>query len=232
MKQLLLSAALAAGVSLAACAPPASETEAPAVEAPPVEVAAPTGEYTLDKTHASLTVKVTHFGLSHYTLRFTDMDATLNFNAEDPAASSVTATVNIPSIETDYPGETNFDAELQNSDWLNAAANPVATFQSTSIEMTGPATATMTGDLTINGQTHPATFDVTYNNSYAQHPFGYPVALIGFSAHGTINRSDYGVTQYVPEPGSLLGVSDDVELIIEAEFTKPVEAAPEEASGE
>lgn len=224
MKHYILSAALLTGLSLAACAPPASETEPPAA-AEVVSVAAPSGEYKLDKTHASVTVRVPHFGLSNYTLRFTSMDATLNFNAEDPAASSVSATVNIPSIETDYFGERNFDAELQNSDWLNAAEYPVASFQSTSIEMTGARTAVMTGDLTVRGQTHPATFDVTYNNSFAQHPMGFPVALVGFSAKGVIKRSDYGVSQFVPEEGSVVGVGDDVELLIEVEFQKPVEAA-------
>jgi polyisoprenoid-binding protein YceI len=212
----------ASALALAACAQPAPT----APEAPPAPVVnAPTGAYTIDPTHTTVTVRVNHFGLSTYTLRFNDVSGTLNFNAEDPTQSSVEATVAIASLDTPYNGPRDFDAELQNSEWLDAAAFPTATFRSTGVESTGPGTARMTGDVTIHGVTAPVTFDVTYNGSYAQHPFGMPISLIGFSARGEISRTAFGVTQYVPADGSSQGVGDTVELLIEAEFTRPVESA-------
>ena len=48
-----------------------------------------------------------------------------------------------------------------------------------------------------------------------------PQARIGFSAHGSLLRSDYGMTFGIPEPGSRMGVSDEVDVIIEAEFSGP-----------
>jgi polyisoprenoid-binding protein YceI len=220
MRKIIVAAAFALG----ACTPPVEEAPAPTVEA--IAIEAPSGEYALDKTHASLTIRANHLGLSHYTLRFTDLDATLNFNAEDPAQSTLVASAATASIETDFVGPKDFDAELQNSEWLDAANHPAITFRSTSIERTGPNSGRMSGDLTIKGQTHPAVFDIEYNQSYAQHPFGLPLSLIGFSARGTIRRSEFGVSTFLPAAGTAIGVGDEVEVIIEAEFTRPVEATP------
>jgi len=219
--RLLLAAA--AAMSLAACNQPA---ETPATtEAPPVEVNAPSGEYAIDPHHTTVTIRAQHFGLAHYTLRFNTVSGTLNFNAENPAQSTITATVDVASLDTPYSGNRDFDAELQNSSWLDSAGFATATFTSTGVEQTGPNTARVTGDLTIKGQTHPATFDVTYDGSHSPHPMGMQVSSIGFSARTTIQRSQFGVNELIPRAGND-GVSDAVEIIIEAEFQRPIESAP------
>jgi polyisoprenoid-binding protein YceI len=48
-----------------------------------------------------------------------------------------------------------------------------------------------------------------------------PHARIGFSAHGTLKRSQFGMPFGIPAPGTTLGVSDAVEVIVEAEFSGP-----------
>lgn len=219
--RLLLAAA--AALTLAACNQPA---ETPATtEAPPVEVNAPTGEYALDPNHSTVTVRAQHFGLAFYSLRFNKVSGTLNFNAESPAQSTIQATVDITSLDTPYTGDRDFDAELQNSSWLDAANFATATFTSTGVEQTGPNSARVTGNLTIRGQTHPATFDVTYDGSHSPHPMGIQMSSIGFSARTTIQRSQFGINELIPRAGND-GVSDAVELVIEAEFTRPIENAP------
>jgi polyisoprenoid-binding protein YceI len=59
-----------------------------------------------------------------------------------------------------------------------------------------------------------------FNGGYAGHPFD-PAARIGFSAEGSFKRSDFGVSAGVPAAGSSFGVSDEVQVVIEAEFTGP-----------
>ncbi|GAM98768.1 yceI family protein [alpha proteobacterium U9-1i] len=208
---------IAAALTLSACNQPAPE--APQGPVAPVTVDAPSGAYMLDKNHSSVVIRATHFGMSHYTLRMTGLDANLTFNAEDPTQSSVTATIAANSVATEYPGERDFNDELENSEWLDAGTHPNITFTSTSIELTGPNSGRMTGDLSIRGVTHPARFDVTFNQAYRQHPMGMPGALLGFSAVGSFKRSEYGMNVLMPAPGTNVGVSDDVEIIIEAEFT-------------
>ena len=48
-----------------------------------------------------------------------------------------------------------------------------------------------------------------------------PHARIGFSAHETLKRSDFGMGFGVPQPGSTMGVGHVVEFTIEAEFSGP-----------
>ena len=40
----------------------------------------PAGEYVLDKSHASVTWRISHLGLSQYTARFDKMDGKINLN--------------------------------------------------------------------------------------------------------------------------------------------------------
>ena len=73
------------------------------VSAHAAELTVPSGTYQLDPTHASMVWKVKHLGLSNYTARFNRFDATITLDAENPTASTVTATVDPASIDTDYP---------------------------------------------------------------------------------------------------------------------------------
>lgn len=178
------------------------------------DVPVPSGAYVMDNTHASLTFRINHLGLSNYTARFTDFDINLNLDVDNPENSTVTATVNPTSVRTDYPGEKDFDGEIANdANFFNAGQFPEVTFASTSVEKTGDNTATITGDLTMLGTTLPITLDATLVGALEQHPFvGSPA--VGFSATGTLDRSDFGMTHLIPNVG------DAVTFIIEAEFIK------------
>lgn len=215
------AAATATAFALAACSQPAP---APEPTEAAIAVNAPSGTYQLDPNHTTVTVRAKHFGLSNYALRLNGVTGALNLNADDPALSAVEATVATTTLDTPYAGDRDFDAELQNSEWLDSAQFPTATFRSTAVERTGPNAARVTGDLTIRSVTHPITLDVRYNASHASHPLGFPGALIGFSARGTFLRSQYGLNVLQPSaPDASDGVADEVELLIEAEFTKPAE---------
>jgi polyisoprenoid-binding protein YceI len=182
----------------------------------------PAGTYRLDPAHASLLFRVNHLGFSHYTARFTRFDAELRLDPADPAAAEVSATIDPASIETDNPDLTyDFDAILRDAPWLETARFPEMIFRSTAIELTGPASARITGDLDLHGITLPVTLKATFNGGYASHPLDPSGARIGFSATGALSRSAFGISEGVPAPGSDFGLGDRVEIIIEAEFTRP-----------
>jgi polyisoprenoid-binding protein YceI len=69
--------------------------------------------------------------------------------------------------------------------------------------------------------TRPVTLAVTFNGGYAGHPLDPFGARIGFSAHGSLMRSAFGISEGIPPAGSSFGVGDAVEILIEAEFTRP-----------
>lgn len=187
----------------------------------PAKTEAPAGTYVLDPTHASLTFRVDHLGLSKYTARFTKLDARLDLDPKTPSRSQVSATVDPRSIETDFPlPAPDFDAELAGPRWLDAARHPQIVFRTRKVEPTGPDTARVVGDLTLRGVTKPILLKAKFNGGYARHPMDPAGARVGFSATGKLWRSDFGLTYGLPEKGSTFGVGDEVEILIEAEFTK------------
>ncbi|MGQ0564827.1 MAG: YceI family protein [Gemmobacter sp.] len=194
-----------------------------AQDLPPPEA----GAFRLDLGHTRVLFRVSHLGFSMYTGFFRDVDATLAFDPENPAAMQVTATIQVGSVETMYPDPAlDFNAVLAGADLLDAAQYPEMTFTSTAVTLTGENSADVTGDLTLHGVARPVTLAVTYNGGYGHFPMDPGGARIGFSATGAINRSDFGMGYGVPAPGSEFGVGDRVEIVIETEFTNPDAAKP------
>ncbi|MBP9234493.1 MAG: polyisoprenoid-binding protein [Hyphomonadaceae bacterium] len=198
--------ALLLPLALSACAFTATQT-------PQTLQSLPAGAYQLERPHGSLTFRVKHLGLSWYTARFADFDATLEFDPKAPAASHVKAIINPLSVRTDNAADPGWDKRI-GQDMLKGADSPQIIFDSTSIETTGPFTGKVTGALTLAGVTRPVTLDVTYNGGmdsavlYAGRP------AVGFSARGMLKRSAFGLTRYSEFVG------DEVEIVIEAEFTR------------
>jgi polyisoprenoid-binding protein YceI len=179
----------------------------------------PAGTYHIERGHTRVLFQVSHLGLSGYTALFTDYAATLTFDPENPAAMTLTATIEAASVETHYPDPAlDFNAVVAGPEFLDAGQFPQITFASTSVTVTGDNTADVTGDLTLHGVTKPVTLQVTYNGGYGQTDFDPGGARIGFSATGQMLRSDFGIAYGVPAPGTDFGVSDEVKIIIEAEF--------------
>ena len=165
--------------------------------------------YKLDPTHTSVIFIVNHLGFSNFQGRFGGTSGELTLDRENPAASSAIITIDLSKVDTGVEG---LDNHMKTADFLNVEQNPTATFKSTSIEMTGDKTATITGDLTLLGQTKPLVLDVTLTGE-GDHPMTGDHVL-GFGATGTVTRSEYGMNYLVP------AVSDEVELQISAEFLK------------
>lgn len=207
----MIRARLAHGLPLAALL----STPALAQMAEPDPTLAPSGTYVTDEHHTGLTFRVMHFGLSNYTGRLTDVEATLEWNAEDPAASSLTATIGADSVDTDYEGDSDFDAEIEAS-FLNAGENPEIVFTSTGIEITGETTGRVTGDLSFHGTTQPVVLDVTFNGAFAEGPV-LERPQLGFSATTTIDRTLFGSDHLAPNVGT------KVEIWIQAEFVQDAE---------
>lgn len=177
----------------------------------------PAGRYVVDKYHASLTFSFNHLGFSNYTAGFDDFDATLNFDPNNPEKSSVEARINPMSLDIPTP-PAGFIDTLLGPDWMNIGAFPDITFTSTKVEVTGDKKALIHGDFYLHGVKNPLVLEAVFNGGYAGHPMD-PNPRIGFSAKGKFKRSDYGITIGIPEPGTTMGVGDEITVVIEAEFT-------------
>ena len=191
--------------------------------------APPAGAYKLDKSHASIVLRVSHMGFSTYTTRFSRFDADLTFAPEDLPASKVTVTVDTSSFEMDAAPQMCLDI-MKGPKMLDATKYPQIIFKSEKIEMTGPKSMEISGRLTLHGVTRPIVLTATYNGGYPGMPKMDPQARIGFSAHGSLKRSDFGIAFGIPAPGTTMGVGDSIDFSIEAEFTGPPLAAPADQS--
>jgi len=166
--------------------------------------------YDLDPNHTRIDFSWTHFGFSHPMGRFDRFDGDFRFDPADPTKSSVTVTIPIDSIDT---GVAKLDAHLKTDEFFDVAKYPTATFKSTRVERNGEHGLKVTGDLTLHGVTKPVVLDVTVNK-VGRHPMAGRDAA-GFDASATIKRSDFGISNYVPN------VSDEIRLSISTEAMVP-----------
>lgn len=173
-----------------------------------------TGEYTLDKSHASIIFSIKHLGFSDYIGRFNDFDASLELDGEKPTNSRLTVTIKPQGVDTN---NAELEDKLRGENYFNVAQFPEIKFVSRELRLTSRTRGTVKGDLTMLGVTKPVTLDVTLNgaglNTYAN------AYTVGFSATATIRRSDWGLKTLIPQ------VSDEVRLIISAEFNRKAAAA-------
>ena len=175
--------------------------------------------WNLDTGHSQVSFSAKHMGIMTVRGRFTDVQATINFNEDDFTASSVEATINAASVATN---DEKRDGHLRSADFFDVEQYPSLVFKSSSIERAAHDHYRMTGDLTIHGVTRPVSLDVVYSGQ-AKDPWGNMHA--GFSAETTINRKDWGLGWNVAlETGGFL-VSEDVKIGLEIEAVKPAEVA-------
>ena len=202
----LASLLFACTVLLAACdrglAPNTVDTEVTAMQS---------GQYTLDKDHASLLFKVNHLAFSTYVGRFNAIDATLDFDPEKIEASKLQVVVDMKSIDVNNP---KFADDLRGKDWLDVEHFPTAVFKTTRfVESTEKNAFKFEGDLTFHGVTAPVTLDVKFHGGGRN--FLTRKFTLGFSASTKFKRSAFGADNMVS-----FGVGDDVELEINVEFQK------------
>lgn len=171
-------------------------------------------EFEFDKTHTVIEASWDHLGFSTQSIQFTDYDGTVVLDFDDPSNSVIDITFNL--IDGFWVGanQDRFIGHLNSADLFNTAEFPTARFVATGFETEDGETGTMTGDLTLLGQTHPVTLNVTTNN-IAPHPFNPDQLVAGFDANGTISRSQWGLGYASPN------VSEEIAIHISTEFNAP-----------
>lgn len=168
----------------------------------------PAGEWRLDPGHASVTWRIRHLGLSWYTARFDQIDASLSFDPANPETAQLTATVEAASVST---GDLSFDETLRGSGWFDAERHPQIVFVSERVDVTGETTGRIHGTLTMKGQSHPAVLETEFYGGVFNILEGRQA--LGFGADLVVDRTQYDIGRL---PGNFIG--DEVVLRIEAEF--------------
>ena len=168
-------------------------------------VRVPTGTWTVDPAHSSIEFRIKHMMISTVRGRFDEFEGTIEA-APDYRDSKVRGTLKTASIDTN---EATRDAHLRSADFFDADNYPVISFESTSIEHLGRGDYRVTGDLTMNGETHPVVLDGAVTEM-KRDPWGND--RVGVELRGTISRGEFGLRwQQALETGGLL-VGDEVRI--------------------
>jgi polyisoprenoid-binding protein YceI len=172
-----------------------------------LSASAATAKYELNKDHTDVSFTISHAGFTMKHGSFADVNGTLQLDADRLEGSSVEITIAMNSI---YTSHTKRDQDLQSPQFLDAAQFPTMQFVSTKVTTVGPSSLDITGDLTLHGVTKPIVLHTTVNK-IGKSPFG-GVQAAGFTAIGSLKRSDYGIKEGIPMIG------DEVAIVIDAEF--------------
>jgi len=173
--------------------------------------------FEFDKSHTEVSASWDHQGYSRQSVQFTDFDGTLSLDMETPGNSTVDITFNL--IDGIWAGahHERFITHLNSDDFFETANYPTARFVGTSFETEDGVTGTMTGDLTMNGQSHPVSLAVTLNKTDETRDGNIK---LGFTATGVLMRSNWDMGFAAP------WVSDEIELFISTELVEIVEDDP------
>ncbi|MFF6916840.1 YceI family protein [Streptomyces sp. NPDC012466] len=170
------------------------------------ELAALTGDYTIDPAHSTIGFVARHAMVTNVKGSFQDFTGTLHLDGTDPSRSTASLDVVMDSIST---GNVDRDGHLKSADFFKADEFPAMTFRSTKAEALGGDDYRITGDLTILGTTRPLAIDLEFNGA-AKDPFGNE--RVGFEGKAEILRSEWGLTWNAAlETGGVL-VSDKIKL--------------------
>ena len=171
------------------------------------------GTYAIDPAHTEVGFVARHAMVTKVRGYFRAVEGAITV-ADDFAASSVSATMKVDSVDT---GNGDRDGHLKSADFFDAENTPEITFVSTGIKDVKGDEFTLVGDLTIKGITKPVELEAEFNGA-ATDPFGN--ARIGFSAETEVEREDWGLTWNAAlETGGVL-VSKKIKLTLDISAIK------------
>jgi polyisoprenoid-binding protein YceI len=173
-----------------------------------------------DPYHTQVEFSAKHLGMMTVRGHFAELTATGDIDVEYPERSQVEATINTASIRTHNEQR---DSDLRSSNFLEVEKYPTMTFKSTKIEPVGGDRYTLTGDLTIKGNTRPVTLNVVKYGEFTDPNMGH---RIGYAAEGQINRKDFGMRFDMMLDGKFI-VSNEIQINVEGELLEVAEAKAE-----
>ena len=170
-----------------------------------------TGKWTIDTVHSHVGFTVKHMMVSKVRGQFNIFDGEF-VTADDPFKSSLTARIDLRSIDTNNEQRDN---HIRSADFFEVETHPEMTYVSTGIRQDPDGAGfIIDGDLTLRGVTRQVPLKLELEG-FGPDPFGGTRA--GFSATGEINRTDFGVSYNGPVPGGGTVISEKVQISLDVE---------------
>jgi polyisoprenoid-binding protein YceI len=173
------------------------------------------GTWTIDPLHSGVGFTVRHLMVSRVRGRFGAFEGTI-VTGDDPLGSSVTATIDLSSVDT---GNAQRDEHVRSADFLDVEEHPEMAFRSTGVRADGDGHV-LDGELSLHGVTKPVSLDLViegFGPDVFRQDDPFKGARAGFTATGEISRLEFGVGDAATIPGGKLGLSDKIEIVLEIE---------------
>lgn len=171
-------------------------------------------KWTIDPSHSSVDFSVKHMMISKVKGTFKNFDADITADPQDLTTAEIDFKIDLSSIDTKNEDRDN---HLKTGDFFDIENHPHMTFKSTEITKQTDDEYNLTGDLTLRGVTKTVTFTASFEGE-GKDPWGNHKA--GFTAHGKINRKDFGLTYNSKlETGGVL-IGDEVKVNLEIQAAK------------
>ena len=173
-----------------------------------------TSTWTIDPAHSVAEFAVKHLMVSTFKGHFRSLEGTVHMDEESPADSSVTASVEVASVDTQASDR---DTHLRSDDFFYAERYPKMTFRSTRVEQVDETNWKVIGELTIRDVTKEVVLDTEYEGRIVD-PWGNE--RIGFTARTEISRKEFGVRwNSAIESGGVV-VGDKVRISLNIEIVR------------
>jgi polyisoprenoid-binding protein YceI len=166
------------------------------------------GRWAVDPAHSSVGFTVRHLGVSKVRGRFAAFDAEVVIG-DDLATTSVTATIDLASVDT---GNADRDAHLRQPDMFDVANRPTLSFRSTRVVEDGDGWR-LEGELALGDAVQPVALAVELGGLEVHPVDGRRHA--GFEAVGEVRRAELGVAPSIPSAmlGNVVKVELDLQLL-------------------
>ena len=182
---------------------PTTETSIPGYEA---------ATWNIDPVHSEVGFSVRHMMVSKVRGRFGKFSGQL-VTAEDPLQSSVTAEIDLASINT---GQEQRDQHIQSADFFEVETYPTMTYKSTGVRVED-GEYVLDGELTLKGITKNVPLRLEIQGFG---PDAYGGYRAGFTATGELSRSEFNVSFNAPLQNGGVVVGDKIQLQLEIEAVK------------
>ncbi|HQX48410.1 MAG TPA: YceI family protein [Planctomycetaceae bacterium] len=166
-------------------------------------------EFLLDDQHTSIVFATNHFGLSNTYGMFGKYAGKFIVDMANPETAKFQIVIDAASLDTKSEKR---DEHLRGPDFFDVKQFPKITFLSTSVSLgKDEKSLKVTGNLTLHGETIEVTIPLTKTGE-GKGPYGDE--RIGFAGRFVVKRSEFGMTNMVPQIG------DDVTVLISIEGIK------------
>lgn len=172
------------------------------------------GVWTFDPDHTSVSFTIRHI-LAKVIGTFDEVRGQVVFDPTQPDKGSIEVTIPVKSINTRVEKR---DDHLRSADFFDVDKYPLMTFTSRQIvSQNTPGRFIARGTLTIKNVSRPLDLPFEYLGTRA-HPFDPTKEIIGFEAHATIDRLEFGVGNGEFFQKGLIG--KDVDIVIYVEMVR------------